>query len=149
MDLKSQKRMAARIIGCGVSRVWINPARIADVSEAITADDVRRYINDGVIVAKPKDGISSFRRKLNIKQKSKGRRKGLGSRKGRKGARTPTKKAWIKRIRTIRALLKDLKKEGKIDNTSFKDVYMKSKAGMFRSKGHVMIYLERNKMLKK
>jgi large subunit ribosomal protein L19e len=148
MDLKSQKRMAARILGCGASRIWIDPIRIADVSEAITADDVRIYINDGVIVALPKRGISSFRKKKIIRQKSKGRRKGIGSRKGMKGARTPKKRAWMKRIRAIRALLHDLKKQERIENPTFKDVYKKSKSGMFRSKGHVMIYLERNKLLK-
>lgn len=140
--------MAARIIGCGQSRIWIDPVRIADVAEAITADDVRRYINDGVIVAVPKNGISSFRKKKIIKQKSKGRRRGLGSRKGRKGARTPTKAAWMKRIRSLRKFIGELKAQGKIDNVAFKDVYKKSKSGMFRSKAHVTIYLERNNMLK-
>jgi large subunit ribosomal protein L19e len=148
MDLKSQKRMAARIIGCGKSRIWIDPVRIADVAEAITAEDVRKYIKDGVIVAIPKDGISSFRRKRIIKQKSKGRRRGLGSRKGRKGARTPSKAAWMKRIRSLRKFIGELKSTGRIDNVAFKDVYKKSKSGMFRSKAHVTIYLERNKMLK-
>ena len=35
--LKYQKNVAARILKCGKSRVWLNPSRINDVSEAITA----------------------------------------------------------------------------------------------------------------
>jgi large subunit ribosomal protein L19e len=74
--------MASRIMKCGVTRVWINPERIADVEEAITAEDVRSLIRDGVIRARQKKGLSNFRRKKAALQKQKGRRRGRGSRKG-------------------------------------------------------------------
>ncbi|MEM7819830.1 MAG: 50S ribosomal protein L19e [Candidatus Aenigmatarchaeota archaeon] len=148
MDLKSQKNMAARILGCGKSRIWIDPSRVADVAEAITANDIRKFINDGIIKVIPKSGLSSFRKKKLIKQKSKGRRKGIGTRKGCKGARTPKKKIWMKRIRTIRKLLRELKNNNKIDNKTYREMYNKSKSGFFRNKSHVMIYLQRNKLLK-
>ena len=33
MDLKNQKRMAAEILKCGESRVWIDPNRIEDAAD--------------------------------------------------------------------------------------------------------------------
>ncbi|MBI2172683.1 MAG: 50S ribosomal protein L19e [Candidatus Aenigmarchaeota archaeon] len=148
MDLKSQKNMASKVMKCGKSRVWIDPARIADASDAITLADIRKLISDGVIKKLPEKGQGSFRAKKTASQKKKGRRKGRGSRKGSAKTRLPKKKTWMKKIRAIRKLIKHLKSEGKIDNRSYRDVYVKSKSGFFRSKSHVMIYLERNNLLK-
>lgn len=146
-DLKSQKAMASRILKCGISRVWIDPERIADVEEAITADDIRGLIHDGVIRAKQKKGLSSYRKKKIALQKKKGRRRGRGSRKGNVAG--IEKRIWISRIRAIRKLLRQMKEEGKIENSTYRQMYVKSKSGIFRSKSHVMIYLERNNLIKK
>lgn len=140
--------MAAKIMKIGASRVWFNPSRLADVDEAITSEDIRRLIRDGVIAARPKTGLSNFRKKKLAGQKKKGRRRGRGSVKGSKGTRVRKKKVWMKTIRPIRAMLKQLKTESRIDNRTYRDVYMKSKSGFFRSRGHVMIYLERNNLVK-
>ncbi|MFN3268073.1 MAG: 50S ribosomal protein L19e, partial [Zestosphaera sp.] len=50
-DLSLQKRLAAEILGVGVSRVRIDPARVEDVESALTKEDVRRLIENGVIWA--------------------------------------------------------------------------------------------------
>lgn len=147
MDLKSQKIMAAKVMKCGASRVWIDPYRNADVSEAITLLDIRKLVCDGVIKKAPKTGTSRFRAKKIASQKKKGRRKGMGSRKGHLGTRSPRKENWMKRIRSIRKYILELKNENKITNKTYRDVYVKSKSGSFRSKSHVKIYLERNNML--
>ncbi len=146
-ELRSQKTMASRIMKCGITRVWIDPERIADVEEAITAEDIRSLVRDGVISAKPKKGNSNFRIKKIMEQKKKGRRRGRGSRKGNVAGLK--KKAWMSRIRAIRKLLRELKAENKIDGKTYRLMYKKSKSGLFRSKSHVMIYLERNNLLKK
>ncbi|MBS7635617.1 50S ribosomal protein L19e, partial [Candidatus Bathyarchaeota archaeon] len=36
LSLRSQRRMAAEILGVGEERVWINPERMEDVEAAIT-----------------------------------------------------------------------------------------------------------------
>ena len=148
MDLKSQKNIAARILKCGKSRVWLDPSRINDISEAITAADIRRLAKDGVIKALPKKGISSFRKKKIAKQKLKGRRKGKGSRKGKIGTRVLKKKTWIKRIRALRKLLKELRDSGRIDKNDYRKIYLKAKSGFFRSRAHLMGYLESNEIIK-
>jgi large subunit ribosomal protein L19e len=147
-DLRSQKTVAARIMKCGESRVWMDPSRSADIADAITAGDVRGLINDGVIRALPKKGLSKSRKVLRAAQKKKGRRKGHGSHKGAAGTRLRRKDAWMSRIRAIRSLLRQLKAEGRVDNRTYRTVYIKSKSGFFRSRSHVLIYLERNNLLK-
>ena len=144
-----QKIIASRILKCGVSRVWIDPSRLGDVEDAITAADVRRLISDGLVKAFPKQGVSRSRKQKIMKQKKKGRRKGHGSRKGKAGARTPKKRQWIKRIRAIRSLLNQLRNEGAIERRTYRILYKTSKSGFFRSKSHLMTHIERNNMLKK
>lgn len=146
--MQSQRTMAAKILKCGTSRVWMEPSRLADIEEAITSADVRRLIRDGVIVAKPKRGISGLRKNRIAAQKKKGRRRGRGSVKGSSGTRLRKKDMWVKTIRPIRAMLRQLKSEGRVDNKTYRNLYKKSKSGFFRSRGHVMIYLERNGLLK-
>ena len=92
-ELRSQKMMAMRIMKCGITRVWIDPERISDVEEAITAEDIRGLIKDGVISAKQKKGNSNFRLKKITAQKKKGRRRGRGSRKGNVAGQK--KRAWM------------------------------------------------------
>src|SRR3989338_5017734 len=130
--MTSQRTMAAKIMKCGESRVWLDPTRSADIEEAITSGDVRRLIKDGVISEKPKKGLSSFRKNKIAAQKKKGRRRNSGSLKGKKGTRLHKKKAWMKTIRSIRKLMVELKTTNKIDNKTYRNLYTKSKSGYFR-----------------
>ncbi|MCE5296410.1 MAG: 50S ribosomal protein L19e [Euryarchaeota archaeon] len=148
MDLKNQKRMAADILGCGFSRVWIDPNRIDDVADAITRADIRKAIDSGSIRAKPEKGVSRGRARYKLAQRAKGRRRGQGSRKGAAGARTPTKKRWIQTIRPIRATLRELKEEGKISRSTYRLFYRKAKGGMFRSKRQLLLHLRTQGHLK-
>ena len=146
MTLKSQRNVAARVMKCGRSRVWFNPERVNDIAEAITAQDIRRLIKDDVIRALPKTGLSGFRKNKIREQKRKGRRRGWGSRKGHiAGAE---KQHWMRTIRAIRSQLKQLKKENSIEKKAYRSLYMKSKSGFFRSRAHLMTYIERNNLLK-
>lgn len=148
VELKSQRELASRVLDCGKSRVWFDPSRTEDIEEAITAEDIRRLVKEGVIKALQKKGISSFRSKYAKMQKKKGRRKGKGSMKGPAGTRLKRKTAWIKRIRTIRKVLKELHDSGRMDNKTYRKVYMVAKSGYLRSRAHLITYLERNNLLK-
>ncbi len=138
MNLKKKRRMASEILKCGLSRVWMDPERMDEISECTTKGDIRKVINKGIIVKLPKKGNSRGRwSKLQI-QKSKGRRKGLGSRKGTKYARNPRKRAWISKIRAIRRILKEFKQDKKIDNKIYWLYYRKAKSGLIKSKKHLV-----------
>lgn len=147
-DLKSQKEIASRILKCGLARVWFDPSRIADIADAITAEDIRKLVNDGIIKVVPKKGISNFRKKALMKQKSRGRRKGKGSRRGRLNTRMPRKELWMKKIRSIRKLLKELKAGGSLDNRNYRKLYMMAKSGYFRGRTHIADYMNKEGLLK-
>jgi large subunit ribosomal protein L19e len=143
MELKGQRRLAAKVMKCGESRVWMDPARLGDISQAITAQDIRRLVADGVIrESLKKAGINRSHRSWLISQKKKGRRRGKGSRKGGTASRFDRKSAWIARVRVQRKLLKELLVAGKVDKMTYKFLYARSKGGFFRSRSHVMGFVE-------
>lgn len=142
VDISYQRRMAAEILKCGKDRVWIDPDQLDEVSEAVTRGDVRRLICYRVIQVRPKRGVSRGRTRQRLVQKSKGRRKGHGSRKGHKHARTPRKRAWIQTIRPIRDELKTLRKEGKLDPTTYRIHYRKARGNMYRNRADLLVRLE-------
>lgn len=149
MDLKNQRRMAADILDCGENRIKIEHSRIEDVGEAITRSDIRRLINSKAIKARQKKGVSRGRARYSQGQKKKGKRKGQGSRKGAKKARTPKKRAWIATIRPIRAQLMEYKRQGKIDSATYRLLYRRAKGGMFRSKARLEAHMRSEGLFKK
>ena len=58
MQITNQKRIAARLLGCGANRVWINPLYVDQVASAVQTDDIREFIDEGWIRAKPVKGLS-------------------------------------------------------------------------------------------
>ncbi len=140
--LSSQKRIVAGILNVGLKRVWFDPARLADIKEAITKHDLKFLIGEGAIKAKPVKATSKFWVRKKKAQRRKGRRKGEGSKKGKKGARLAKKRAWINKIRIQRAFLKELRDKDIINKGVYRELYLKSKGGFFRSKRHIKLYLE-------
>lgn len=140
--------MASELLKCGVNRVWVDPNRSEDVSDAITRADVRVLINSGTIVARQKKGVSRGRAEFEKAQKRKGRQTGHGSRRGRKGARKPSKERWMQAIRPIRRKLKELRDTGKIDPSTYRIYYLKAKGGVFKNKTHLVSHLKSEDILK-
>ena len=82
-------------------------------------------------------------------QKSKGKRKGFGSRKGKKTARgLAPKRVWINKIRLQRDYIKSLRNSKIITSTAYHELYMKSKGGFFRSIRHLKLYTEERGLIK-
>ena len=148
MDLKNQKRIAAQMLKCGESRVWMDPNRTEDVADAITRSDVRMLIDSGTIAPKQKRGVSRGRANYLEKQKRKGRRTGQGSRRGRKHARKPSKESWQQTIRPIRKRLKELRDSGAIDTRTYRKYYLRAKGGVFKSRPHLDSHLKTEGVLK-
>ncbi len=148
MNLSNQKRMAAEILKCGENRVWIDPNRVEEVADAITRDDVRAVIRAGLVKKLPEVGQSRARTRYHVRQKEKGRRRGPGSRRGAKGARSPQKEQWMRNIRALRGVLKELRDEGKLSPRAYRKLYLRAKGGMYRSKAHLLQHLEAEGYLK-
>ncbi|MFP4005885.1 MAG: 50S ribosomal protein L19e [Candidatus Hadarchaeia archaeon] len=147
MNLENQKRMAAELLKVGKERVWIDPERNSEVSTAITKADIRQLINDNAIKAKPKKSVSRVRARKKHDQESKGRRSGPGRRKGSKGGRKPKKKEWMGKVRALRDELRNLRDEGTIDSSLYRDLYKRVKGGSFRSRAHLRNYLKERGLL--
>jgi len=142
VNISYQRRMAAAILKCGANRVWVDPDQLDEVSEAVTRGDVRRLICYRVIQVRQKKGVSRGRARKVLAQKAKGRRKGPGSRRGHKNARTPRKRRWIRTIRPIREELRELRAGGKLDATTYRIYYKKARGNMYRSRADLLIRLE-------
>jgi large subunit ribosomal protein L19e len=146
--MKLQKRLAADVFGASEKRVSFDENRIDEIKEAITKSDIKRLIGTGAIIELQKTGISRSRANKRMKQRSKGRQRGHGSRKGRATAREPGKRQWINKVRLQRRFIAALRSSNKIDKPIYKDLYRKVKGGFFRSKGHILVYLEEKGTIK-
>jgi large subunit ribosomal protein L19e len=142
MNLKVQKRLAAQIFDCSPDRVAFNDDRLDDIKQAITKRDLKLLIGDGAIVKKPGNFTSRVRARKLALQKSKGRRKGEGSRKGKATARSKPKGNWMSKIRLQREFIRLLLEKAIITRKAYRELYLKSKGGYFRSKRHIKLYLE-------
>lgn len=147
-DLRNQRRMAAAILKCGRDRVWIDPERIEDVAGAVTRSDVRRLINSGTIQKQPARGVSRGRARERAEARQQGRQRGAGSRKGARYARLPRKDRWMRTIRALRDVLRQLRLEKKIDAHTYRDYYMRAKGGQFRSRNHLLSHMKTEGTLK-
>jgi len=149
LKLTLQKRLAARILGVGESRIWIDPKEYERVEEAITAEDIRRLIKDGVIKRLVEQAPSRSRWKIRHEQRKKGRRRGAGKRKGRKTARTPRKEQWMMRVRALRKFLKYLRDKELITRRDYRRLYRLVKGGVFKSVAQLRTYIETEGILKR
>jgi large subunit ribosomal protein L19e len=149
MSLKAQKRMAAEILKCGENRVYFDPYLIEDIRMAITREDVRNLIKEGVISKKYKKGISKHRKLIRHDRKKKGRARGLGKRKGKKYARSPKKKIWMAKIRPQRRELKKLRDRKMITPATYRVLYKNAKGGMFNSVAQMNRYIREKELIKR
>lgn len=129
-----QKKLAAKILKCGIYRVWIDPNN-PKVRAAITRNDVRGLIKDGYV------------KKLPVKKRAKKQKKKqqkIGSRKGSSAARIGKKGIWLKTVRAQRKLLRELK--SKLKPLAYRKVYRMVKGNSFRNKKHLETYLKEKKL---
>ncbi len=149
MKLKIQKRLAANVLGCSEGRVKFDTDRLDEIKESITNADIKSLINDSAIYCTPKKGVSRVRARKIQKQKSKGKMRGHGSRKGKKTARLPRKQKWMDKIRAQRTLLKNLKDKDIIKKEIYKELYKKAQGGFFRNVRHIKLYIEEHGLVEK
>jgi len=142
MDLSLQRKLASEILGVGKDRIWIDPNKIQDVSKALSRSDILDLIDKGIIRVRQVRGQSRTWANYIKEQRKKGRRRGAGSRKGSRKARLDKKESWMKRIRAIRKLLRELKEKNIIDKKLYRDLYKRAKSNEFKSKRAILIYLK-------
>jgi large subunit ribosomal protein L19e len=129
--------MAAQLLKCGVNRVWVHPSFVDQIAAAVQKDDIREFIEEGWIKARPIKGTSRVRARHIAIQKAKGRKKGQGKRKGSANSRNPRKQRWMKTIRSQRRSLIELRDDGTIESSQYRYYYRKAKGGSYRSIAHM------------
>ena len=141
-NLSAQRRLAADVLDVGENRVWFDPGAQGEIAEAITREEVRELVAEGVIDAKEARGNSRGRARERDAKRAYGHRKGPGTRKGKAGARENEKDRWRKNIRAQRRKLRELRDEGDLSPSEYRDLYNKARGGEFRSVQYMMNYIE-------
>ena len=142
MQVTNQKKMAAKILKCGVNRIWVDPRYVDQVTSAVQKSDIRELIEEGLIKARPIKGTSRVRARKLAEQRAKGRRRGHGSRKGSSNARLPKKNRWMRTIRSQRRTLKGMREDGTLEAAKYRYYYRKAKGGSYRSIAHMKANME-------
>jgi large subunit ribosomal protein L19e len=148
-DLKSQRRLAAQILKVGQNRVWINPERTDDAESAITREEIKKLIHEGVINARPEKGVSRARARILHAKRKEGLRSGPGSRTGGPRARVSKKEAWMSKIRALRKRLRELKAKKIIAETAYQGLYRMAGSGRFTSVADMERYLKAHELWRK
>jgi large subunit ribosomal protein L19e len=143
-DLKAQRRMAADVLDVGKSRVWLDPESAEEIADAITREDIRELVDQGVIRAKEAKRNSRGRARERAAKRDYGHRKGPGSRKGKAGGRRNSKDEWMSRIRAQRRRLKELRDDGPLNRTQYRELYNKASGGEFDSVDRLEAYIRNN-----
>ena len=141
-DLTAQKRLAADVLGVGKNRVRFDPEAQGEIADAITREDVRDLIEDGVIEAEPTQGNSRGRARERNEKRAYGHRSGHGSRKGTSGGRTDESEEWQSRIRAQRRTLRELREDEEITRSQYRELYDMASGGEFDSVRDLRRYVE-------
>jgi len=133
--MKHKKILAGRVLGVGANRIVLNPARLEEIKEAITRQDMKDLFADGAIMIKAEKG----------KQKIVKRRKRRGA--GRiKMIVNKRKGDYVRLTRKLRKHLKELLSHENITKEAYFDARKKIKASMYKSKAHLKESLKRGEV---
>jgi large subunit ribosomal protein L19e len=147
VNLRAKKRLVSRVTGVGIHRIWFDAEHVDDITDAITRENIRSLITANTIKIKPFKGTSRGRAKLKRIQKGK-RGTTAGSKKGRKGARVGKKQVYVKKVRSLRYLLKVSKDREEITNPQFWSLYKKISGNTVRNKAHLRLLIDEVKAKK-
>lgn len=66
VNLRTQKRLAASVVGCGKRKIWLDPNETSEIANANSRQTVRKLVQDGLIIRKPVTMHSRARAQLSL-----------------------------------------------------------------------------------
>ena len=143
-DLSTQKRLAADVLDVGTNRIWLDPAEQGEIAEAITREDVRDLVEQGIIRAEEPSGNSRGRARKRNEKRAAGHRSGPGTRKGKAGARSDPSDEYRHSIRALRRTLRELRDDEILSPSQYQQLYRMASGGEFDSVRRLKAYIEDN-----
>ncbi|MCA9487668.1 MAG: hypothetical protein KC516_01765 [Nanoarchaeota archaeon] len=131
MNLSRKKALAARTLRVGKEKISFVQARLNDIKEAITKQDIQQLKAEGAIVVKNPSG-----RRKNAKKHNK---RSTGNIKKKVKTR---KKDYVIMTRKLRAFSLELFKQNRINKEELKEIRKKIRNRYFKSKSHLKSYVE-------
>ncbi len=125
MNLEKKKILAAKTFNVGKGRIILNQARLADIKEAITKQDIRDLFADNAIMIKEING-------RRVVEKRKTRRRGGSVRKKVKDEKIK----YMIITRKLRGHLAELKRKGLVKREPYLTLRKEIRAKSFRDKTH-------------
>ncbi len=130
MNLSNKRTLAAKALKVGKNRVVFNSEGISEIKEAITKQDIKDLVREGIISIKPVKG-----RKKVKKRKTK---RGYGKIKKKVNKR---KQEYVKITRKLRKYIMELRNKGEIERELYWDLRKKIKMRNFKSRANLREYL--------
>lgn len=142
---KRVRRLAAEILKCGKTKLWLDDNETERLNGAASREQIRQLVNDNVIIKKQDKHNSRGRFRARLEAKKKGRHTGTGKRFGTANARMPEKELWMKKIRAMRTMLKEMRANGEITREDFRTFYMQAKGNLFKHRFSMKEHIAKKK----
>ncbi|HMK32271.1 MAG TPA: 50S ribosomal protein L19e [Nitrosopumilaceae archaeon] len=141
VNLKTKRRLVARILGVGANRIKFDSEYLDDVADAITRDNIRSLLTANIIEVRPIKGTSKGRA---YHKKSQRRKRGTkqGSKKGAKGTRIGKKQVYVRKIKALRHRLRVSKGRKEITNQDYWKLYRQVGGNQVRNIAHLRTLIE-------
>ena len=141
VNLKTKRRLVARILGVGTNRIKFDSEYLDDITDAITRDNIRSLLTANIIEVKPIKGTYKGR---SYHKKSQRRKRGTkqGSKKGSKGTRVGKKQVYVRKIKALRHRLKVSKLRKEITNEEYWKLYRQASGNQIRNVAHLRTLIE-------
>ncbi|OIO41532.1 50S ribosomal protein L19e [Candidatus Pacearchaeota archaeon CG_4_9_14_3_um_filter_31_7] len=136
--LKTQRRLAADILNVGINRIKFSSDNLDDIKEAITREDIKELVKEGIITIRPEKGVKRRAGKKQDLRRKKGRKRGGGSKRKIVYRR---KTEYMVLIRKLRKYLKELKETKIINNLEYRKLKRLAKSRVFRDRKNLGEYI--------